>query len=123
VVATARDAEIREFIDEAIAAIASALRQILDLRVSEHIDPSNLGDDIMKTTSSSDTVSDKTSSERYDALVVEQYEDSSGAEKSTWTRVGVAFPHKDGLGLNVELRAIPVSGRLVLRRHVDKPGD
>ena len=26
----------------------------------------------------------------------------------------VAFPHKEGAGLNVELRALPVDGRIVL---------
>ena len=59
--------------------------------------------------------------ERYDVLVVDNYEDAQGTEKASWTRVGVAFAHKDGLGLNVELQAIPVSGKLVIRRHEDKP--
>lgn len=58
--------------------------------------------------------------DRYDVLVVENYEDGAGAEKANWTRVGVAFAHKDGNGLNVELRAIPVSGKLVIRRHEAK---
>ncbi len=56
-------------------------------------------------------------SDRYDVLVVEKYEDHEGAEKANWTRIGVAWPHKDGNGLNVELKAIPVSGKLVIRRH------
>ncbi len=56
-------------------------------------------------------------SDRYEVFVVENYEDREGAERSNWTRVGVAFPHKDGLGLNVDLKAIPVSGKLVIRRH------
>ena len=59
-------------------------------------------------------------SDRYDVLVVEKYEDEAGAEKSNWTRIGVAFPHKDGNGLNVELKAMPVSGKLVIRRHDGK---
>ncbi len=58
--------------------------------------------------------------DRYDVLVVEKYEDDTGTERSSWTRVGVAFSHKDGLGLNVELKAIPVSGKLVIRRHEGK---
>ncbi len=58
--------------------------------------------------------------DRYDVLIVEKYEDETGAEKSSWTRVGVAFPHRDGNGLNVELKAIPVSGKLVIRRHEAK---
>ena len=32
-----------------------------------------------------------------------------------WTRVGSAWPHKDGKGLNVVLSALPVNGRIVLR--------
>lgn len=66
-----------------------------------------------------------TAIERYDAFVVEKYEDANGAEKAQWTRIGVAFPHKDGQGLSVELRAIPVSGKLVIRRHEPRaaPGD
>lgn len=56
-------------------------------------------------------------SDRYDVLVVEKYEDHEGAEKANWTRIGVAWPHKDGNGLNVELKAIPVSGKFVIRRH------
>ena len=59
-------------------------------------------------------------SDRYDVLVVEKYEDEAGAEKSSWTRIGVAFLHKDGNGLNVELKAMPVSGKLVIRRHEPK---
>ena len=49
-------------------------------------------------------------SDRYDVLIVEKYEDEAGAEKSNWTQIGVAFPHKDGNGLNVELKAMPASG-------------
>jgi hypothetical protein len=55
--------------------------------------------------------------ERYDVFVVENYEDKTGEEKSTWTRIGTAWPHKDGKGFNAELRALPVSGKLVLRRY------
>ena len=64
-----------------------------------------------------------TAAERYDVLAVDQYEDAAGTPKSNWTRVGVAFPHKDGLGLNVELRAMPVNGKLVIRRHETKAPD
>src|ERR1700722_8880045 len=59
-------------------------------------------------------------SDRYDVFVVENYEDGAGAEKANWTRVGVAFPHKDENGLNVELRAVPVNGKLVIRLHEAK---
>ena len=55
--------------------------------------------------------------ERYDVLLVETYEDGAGDEKAHWTRIGVAFAHKDGNGMNVNLSAIPVTGKLVIRRH------
>lgn len=32
-----------------------------------------------------------------------------------WTEIGAAFAHKDGKGFNVQLRALPLDGRLVLR--------
>jgi hypothetical protein len=34
-----------------------------------------------------------------------------------WTRVGSAWPHKDGKGLNLVLSALPINGRLVLREY------
>ena len=32
-----------------------------------------------------------------------------------WTRIGCAWQHQDGEGLNVILSAIPVGGRIVIR--------
>jgi hypothetical protein len=40
-----------------------------------------------------------------------------------WTKVGVAFPHKDGKGFNVMLDAVPVDGKLTIREYVPKPQD
>ena len=39
------------------------------------------------------------------AYAVEEYETSNGKKAKTWTRIGAAFPHKDGTGFNVQLRA------------------
>lgn len=36
-------------------------------------------------------------------------------ESAFWTKLGAAWPHDDGKGFNVELIALPVSGRLVIR--------
>jgi hypothetical protein len=102
-------------LDFAIAQLAGGLRILLNLGLHSESDNLNFGSDDMSTeTSSVNTI------DRYDVLVVENYEDGAGAEKANWTRVGVAFAHKDGNGLNVELRAIPVSGKLVIRRHEAK---
>lgn len=45
-----------------------------------------------------------------------------GEKKSRWTKVGVAFPNKDG-SLSVLLEALPVNGRLQIRDPRPKDGD
>jgi hypothetical protein len=30
------------------------------------------------------------------------------------TKIGAAFPHKEGLGFSIELKAFPIDGRLVV---------
>lgn len=37
-------------------------------------------------------------------------------ETAFWTRIGTAWPHKDGSGFNLQLSAMPVAGRLVIRK-------
>lgn len=34
--------------------------------------------------------------------------------KSFWTRIGAAWPQKNGQGFNVQLEAFPVDGKIVL---------
>jgi hypothetical protein len=46
-------------------------------------------------------------SQRLDALSVRSYKDGSGQEKASFTRVGVAFPLKNGEGYQVVLDAMP----------------
>jgi hypothetical protein len=53
---------------------------------------------------------------------VEDREGASGRE-AFWTRVGSAWPHKDGKGFNLQLAALPASGgRIVLREFTDEDG-
>lgn len=35
--------------------------------------------------------------------------------KSYWSKIAVAWAHKDGKGFNVQMDAVPVGGKLVLR--------
>ncbi len=49
----------------------------------------------------------------YRAFVVEDIDD----DNSFWTLVGSAFAHEDQKGFNLLLKAIPLDGRLVLRRY------
>jgi hypothetical protein len=101
-----------EGLDDAIALFATGLRILLSMgSKQERPTAPNRSPDMGSETPAVN------GSDRYDVLIVENHEDEAGAEKSNWTRIGVAFPHKDGNGLNVELKAIPVSGKLVIRRH------
>lgn len=40
---------------------------------------------------------------------------SDKGEKSFWTRIGAAWEHEDGKGLNLTLDLLPPNGRVVLR--------
>ena len=36
-----------------------------------------------------------------------------------WTKIGAAWPHKDGKGFSVSIEAMPLNGRLILREPQD----
>jgi hypothetical protein len=42
-------------------------------------------------------------------------------DNSFWTKVGAAWPHRDGKGLALQLSVIPISGQIVLRQPLPKP--
>jgi hypothetical protein len=46
----------------------------------------------------------------FSAFVVE-----GEGDKAFWTRIGSAWPHEDGEGYTLNLAALPVNGRIVLR--------
>jgi hypothetical protein len=46
-------------------------------------------------------------------LIVEEFETSTGKGRN-WTKVGVAFPHTEGPGFNIDLKAFPRDGKLVV---------
>jgi hypothetical protein len=41
-------------------------------------------------------------------------------DDSFWTKVGAAWPHRDGKGLSLILSVIPMNGQIVLRQHLLK---
>lgn len=49
------------------------------------------------------------------AYMVRDYTTEKGEADAAWSKIGVAFPHKDGMGFDVVLDATPVNGRVVLR--------
>jgi len=55
------------------------------------------------------------------AYVVEDRESDQTEQGGFWTRIGSAWPHKDGKGLNLVLvPGLAVSGRLILREYTDE---
>ena len=46
--------------------------------------------------------------------------DAGEDQTGFWTRIGSAWPHKDGRGLNVVLSALPVGNRIVLREYTEE---
>jgi hypothetical protein len=46
-------------------------------------------------------------------FTVEEYDAADGEKARRWIRVGVAFPHTEGPGFNVELQCFPRDGKLV----------
>jgi hypothetical protein len=57
---------------------------------------------------------------RYDVLVADEYE-RDGQKQVNWIRVGAAWEHDDGEGFQITLKALPLNGTLVVRRHKPKP--
>jgi hypothetical protein len=43
-----------------------------------------------------------------------------GEKRGIWTRVGAAWPNKDGRGFNVVLDVVPLDGRLILREPLER---
>lgn len=57
----------------------------------------------------------------FDVFNVRNYEDEGGAEKGYWTKIGAAWENKDG-SINVELSALPLDGKLNIRKPKEKEG-
>ncbi len=60
---------------------------------------------------------DSTTSKRptHIAYSVREYQ-ANGHTESDWTRVGAVWEHRSGEGFDLLLDAIPVSGRVVIRK-------
>ena len=62
----------------------------------------------------SNTNETPTAASKSPSHVVYQVRDREGG-KGFFTRIGAAWPHKDGKGFNIQIDAIPLDGRLTLR--------
>jgi hypothetical protein len=41
-------------------------------------------------------------------------------QKAIFTRIGAAWPHKDGNGFNIQIETMPLDGRITLRVATEK---
>lgn len=63
----------------------------------------------------SDTKATKeTNTAKLPSHVAYQVRDREG-QKAFWTRIGTAWAHADAKGFNIQLEALPLDGRIVLR--------
>lgn len=46
--------------------------------------------------------------------------DGNGPE-ARWTKIGAAWPNRDGKGFNILCDAVPLQGRIVMRAYTPKP--
>jgi len=53
----------------------------------------------------------------FNVFTVEEYDaptkEDQGHKARSWTTVGVTFPHRDGTGFNIQLKALPVDRKLI----------
>jgi hypothetical protein len=66
-----------------------------------------------------DTNTNETARSKTPSHVVYHVRDHKGG-KGFWTRIGTAWLHADGKGLNVQLEVVPLDGRITLRVATDK---
>jgi hypothetical protein len=67
----------------------------------------------------SNTNETQTPASKSPSHIVYHVRDRKGAS-SIFTRIGAAWPHKDGKGFNIEIAVVPIDGRLSLRIATDK---
>ena len=58
-------------------------------------------------------------SARTPSHIAYQVRDREG-KKSVWTRLGSAWAHADNRGFNIQIEAVPLDGRIVLRIETEK---
>jgi hypothetical protein len=56
----------------------------------------------------------------HEVFIVEEY----GEDQSVWTKVGAAWPHKNGQGFNLQLKpGLAVSGKIIVWPVKEKPAE
>ena len=61
----------------------------------------------------------ETTTSKSPSHAVYQVRDREG-QKGIFTRIGAAWPHRDGNGFNLQIDAVPLDGRITLRVITEK---
>lgn len=59
-------------------------------------------------------------SKKHPSHIAYQVRDGKDGQKSRWTEVGVAWATKDAKGYTIQLNAVPLDGKIVLREYEPK---
>ncbi|SNS32116.1 hypothetical protein SAMN06295912_104122 [Sphingomonas laterariae] len=49
------------------------------------------------------------------------YRVDGNGQAASWTKIGAAWPNRDGKGFNIRCEAVPLQGRIVMRAYSPKP--
>lgn len=49
------------------------------------------------------------------------YRVSGEGKSAKWTEIGAAWPNKDGNGFSISCKAVPLEGRIVMRKIAERP--
>ena len=63
----------------------------------------------------------KTVKPDYEVFIIKEF-GTSEEKKSKWTKIGAGWSHKDGEGISLQLDAIPIDGKLSVRKYREKNG-
>jgi hypothetical protein len=66
-----------------------------------------------------DTTTPESSTAKSPSHIAYHVRDREG-KKGIWTRIGTAWPHRDGNGFNLQIDVVPLDGRITLRVPSDK---
>lgn len=67
-----------------------------------------------------DTKTTEATSSKSPSHIVYHVRDGKDGGKGFFTRIGAAWPHRDGKGFNIQLEVVPLDGRITARVATEK---
>jgi len=49
------------------------------------------------------------------------YRVEGNGQQANWTKIGAAWPNRDGKGFSIKCEAVPLQGRIIMRAYQPKP--